>query len=169
MLKQIVITGVAAAGLILSAQASAHQNNNHTSHINNGHSHHQPAPRPAKFNVNREQRQQATMIRQGINTCQITPKEAKKLKSDQKRINKMEKRMRRDGLQKWERNKLKTVLHTARVKINRLTKNAKNCRPTRWNSSHGHNGNAHHSNNNRGNSTWNHSSSRGTFSISIGH
>ena len=166
MLKQLVITGVAAAGLILSAQASAHQNNNHTARVNNGHSHHQPAPRRAKFNVDKEQRQQANMIRQGINTCQITPKEAKRLRSDQKRINKMEKRMRRDGLQKWERNKLKTILHTARVKINRFTKNAKNCRPTHRNSSHGNHGNNNHA---HGNRTWSHSSNGGSFSITIGH
>lgn len=166
MFKQIFITGVAATSLMLSAQVSAHQNNSRTAHVNNGHSHHQPAPRRAKFNVNREQREQANMIKQGIKTCQITPQEAQKLKSQQNRIKKAEKRMRRDGLQRWERMDLKSRLHTARVKINKLTKNSKRCRTNRRHHRPGHNG---YRNNHRSNTTWSHNTRHGSFSISIGH
>lgn len=172
MLKQVIITGITAAGLLLSMQASAHQVNSHGSRVNNNHSHnnYQPVRRaPPPFNVNKEQREQATMIAQGVKTCQITPKEAQALYAQQNRIKKAEKRMRRDGLQNRERNTLKQRLHNARVKINNFTKNAKNCRPTRWNNSHGHRGNAHRSNNGRGHSTLNLSSGRGSISISVGH
>lgn len=173
MLKQVVITGIAAMGLMLSVQASAHQSNSHTVRINHGHSgHHQPV-KPPKFRVNREQREQANMIKQGIKTCQITPQEARKLNAQQNRIKKAERRMRKDGLQHWERSKLKQRLHNARVNINRLTKNAKNCRPKRWNRSnahHGHHGNANRRhNNNHVTGTWDLTSGRGTIGISIGH
>jgi len=168
MLKKVVTTGVAVAVMILSAQASAHQNNNHKPRVSHGHSHHQPSPRPARFNVNKEQREQATMIKQGIKTCQITPKEAQRLNKEQNRIRKTEKRMRHDGLQKWERKQLKSLLHNARVKINKLTKNAKHCRAPRWKKSNRHHGNAHRHNHGN-NIIWKKHTNGGTFSISIGH
>lgn len=170
MLKQFIITGVAAAGLMLTAQSSAHQSHNAPRiHHGHGHSHHQPAPRPPKFRVNKEQREQAMMIKQGVKTCQITPHEAQKLYAQQNRIKKAEKRMRRDGLQRWERNKLKARLKKARVRINRFTQNADNCRPIRWRHSDGHREHNNHGHNNHGHSTWSHTSGNGSFSITIGH
>ena len=187
MIKQVLITSIAAAGLLLSAQASAHSNGgsvtiwkNNASH-GHGHSHHakpvrRPAPKP-KYNVNREQRQQATMIQQGIQKCLITPREAAKLNKQQKRIKKAERRMRKDGLQRWERMKLKQRLHTARVQINRLTKNNKKCgrrghgsKKRGYNHSHGSN-HHNHSNGNHfhSHSNWGFSNDKGSFSISIGH
>lgn len=170
MLKQVVITGIAAMGLMLSVQASAHQSSSHTVRINHGHSgHHKPA-KPPKFRVNREQREQANMIKQGIKTCQITPQEATKLNAQQNRIKKAERRMRKDGLQRWERSKLKQRLHNARVNINRLTKNAKNCRSKRWNRSNNHHrGNANRHHNNHVTGTWDLTSGRGTIGIAIIH
>jgi len=161
MLKTMIITSMAAAGLMLSAQVSAHQSDRtvrwHNSH---SHSHHH---QPPKFRVNKEQREQAMMIRQGIKTCQITPQEASRLYNQQNRIKRAEQRMRRDGLQKWERNKLKKRLHRARININRLTKNGKTCWHHNRHRPYGHNDHHH------GSSTWNLGSGKGSISISIEH
>jgi len=182
MIKQMLITSIAAAGLLLSVQATAHSggsatvwNNSSHSHNNNGnhHSTRRHAPKP-KFRVNREQRQQATMIQQGIKTCQITPSEAARLNARQAKIKKAERRMRKDGLSYAESMKLKKRLHNARVQINRLTKNGKKCgrggHKRRHNHSHGSN-NHMHSNGNQyhTHSNWSTSNDHGSFSISIGH
>jgi len=125
---------------LLSAQASADQNR-HGAKNWKGHAsastkyvqpRHQKKSRYSKrrkpvYNVNREQRQQAVMIQQGIRTCQITPREARVLNKQQSRIRKAERKLRRNGLKRWEANTLKISLHTARVQINRLTKNRKTC------------------------------------------
>ena len=134
MIKQIVMTGFAAAALLLSAQVSAHQPGH--GKVWKSHSHkvtkqvtksrRQVVQRP-KFNVNREQRHQALMIKQGIRQCQITPREARVLNKMQKNIKRTERRMRKNGLQRWEVKQLKRSLHNARVKINRLSNNHKTC------------------------------------------
>jgi len=187
MIKQALITSIAAAGLLLSAQASAHSGSvtiwKNNSHIHNDHGRHihsapprRHAPKP-KYNVNKEQRQQAIMIQQGIKKCLITPSEAAKLNKKQNRIKKAERRMRKDGLQHWERMKLKKRLHNARVQINRLTKNGKKCgrrghgsRKRGYHHSHGSN-HHNHSNGNHfhSHSNWGFSNDKGSFSISIGH
>lgn len=187
MIKQVLITSIAAAGMLLSAQATAHNStgngstvwNNYT-HGHNSHGRHvnpTPVRRPAppKFNVNREQRQQATMIKQGIKNCRITPREANKLNNQQNRIKNAERRMRKGGLQHWERMKLKKRLHKARVQINRLTKNGEKCRRGGHKRRHQHNhgGNHNHSHSNGHNfhshSNWGFTNSHGSFSLSIGH
>ena len=181
MIRNIIITSVAAAGLLLSAQASAHNSNNVTwkngAH-GHGHSHNvKPQKRRApKFRVNKEQREQAQMIKQGIKTCQITPSEAKTLNKQQNRINKAERKMRKDGLRRWERQKLKQRLHNARVQINKLTKNRKKCgrhnKKRRHGQNHSHNGNKHSHAGGRhfhNHSSWNFSNRNGSFSFSIGH
>ena len=167
MIKQVLITGITAVGLLLSAQATAHNqggqgtfwNNSAHGHGHNGHA----QPQRRKFRVNREQREQAGMIRQGIRTCQITPREADRLNKQQNKINRAERRMRRgDGLQRWERQQLKQRLHNARVQINRLTKNRKTCNRHRGHNNH----NGGHRNNH---SSWNFSNGHGSFSINVGH
>ena len=187
MIKQALITSIAAAGLLLSAQATAHgvQSDYHVNGepaISWNHSHAKPVRRPApkrkKYNVNREQRQQATMIAQGIKTCQITQREAAKLNKQQKRIKKAERRMRKDGLQRWERMKLKTRLHNARVRINEFTKNSKKCgranKKRRGGHSYSHSHGSKHHKHSRGNhfhthSSWSTTNGHNSFSISIGH
>lgn len=188
MIKQVLITSIAAAGLLVAAQASAHnsggtvtvwKNSNASSH---GHKHHVKKVRraPPKYNVNKEQRQQAAMIKQGIQTCQITPKEAKKLNERQARIKKAERRMRSDGLSYNESMKLKKRLHNARVQINKLTQNANKCgRGHKKHSQghghgHSHGGNKHsHTNSKKRHSHttngWSKQNQYGTFSISFGH
>lgn len=195
MIKQVLITSITAAGLLLSAQATAHNSGgsvtvwkNASNSHNHGHKHHVKKVRraPPKYNVNREQRQQATMIAQGIKTCQITPREATKLNKRQAKINKTERRLRKHGLSYAESMKLKTSLHSARVQINRLTKNGKKCgrrahkrsfkhghkrvtKPT-YNHSHGHKQHRHTSGNNfHSHSNWGFTNNKGSFSISIGH
>lgn len=184
MIKQVLITSIAAAGLLVAAQASAH-NSGGTVTVwknanNHGHKHHVKKVRraPPKYNVNKEQRQQAAMIKQGIKTCQITPSEASKLNARQAKIKKAERRMRSNGLSYSESMTLKTRLHNARVQINKLTKNAKKCGRGHKKHSHGyshsHGGHKHthtnskkrHSHNTNGFSTKN---KYGTFSISFGH
>lgn len=165
MIKQVLITGIATAALLLSATATAHQGGGSVTIWNNaGHGHHHNVKpkrkHKPKFNVNKEQRQQAVMIQQGIKTCQITPAEAAKLKKQQKRIKKAERRMRSDGLQGWERNKLQQRLKNARIRINRFTKNRDRC-------GRGHKRNKRHGN--RHNTHWNFSNGHGSFSISLGH
>lgn len=189
MIKQVLITSIAAAGLLLSAQASAHSSGGEVTVWNNSahghtHKHHVKKVRraPPRYNVNNEQHQQATMIAQGIKTCQITPKEAAKLNKKQSKIRKAERRMRKDGLQHWERMKLKTRLHNARVQINRLTKNGKQCgrrahkrshkghTKRSYHHSHGHNQHKHSNGNNfHSHSNWGFTNNKGSFSISIGH
>ena len=168
MIKQVLITGIATAVLMLSATASAHQGGGSVTVWNNaGHGHHhnvKPKRRhKPKFNVNQEQRQQAVMIKQGIKTCQITPAEAAKLKKQQKRIKKAERGMRSNGLQKWERNALQKRLKNARIRINRFTKNRDRC-----GRGHGKKRNKRHGNNHN-NTSWNFSNGHGSFSINIGH
>lgn len=164
MIKHVLITGIATAALLLSATASAHKGGSVTvwNNASHGHNHHvKPKHRPKpKFRVNKEQRQQAVMIQQGIKTCQITPAEAAKLKKQQKRIEKAERRMRSDGLQSWERNKLQARLKNARIQINRLTKNRDRC-------GRGHKRNKRHGQ--RHNTSWNFSNGHGSFSINVGH
>ena len=160
MIKQILITGIAVAGFLVAAQVSAHNTGNVRVWNNgsNGHGHSHQTKRAPKFKINREQRQQRRMIRQGIKKCLITPAEAKRLNKQQKRINRAERRMRGDGLQRWERNRLQQRLHNARAQINRLTKNRKQC------------GRHQHRNNNRHNNTsWNFSNRNGSFSFNLGH
>jgi len=188
MIKQVLITSIAAAGLLLSAQASAHgvQTDHHVNGepaISWNHSHNtkparRPAPKRKKYNVNKEQRQQATMIAQGVRTCQITPREAGKLNRQQARIRKAERRMRKDGLQRWERMNLKNRLHKARVQINSLTKNSKQCgranKKRRGGRKHQHShGSKHHKHSNgnhfHSHSSWSTSNGHNSFSISIGH
>ena len=180
MIKQFIISSVAAAGLLVSAQATAHNTGgtvvwNNSAH-GHSHSHHvKPQRRAPKFRVNKEQREQAQMIKQGIKTCQITPAEAKILNKQQKRINKAESRMRADGLQRWERQKLKQRLHNARVQINKLTKNNKKCgrkNKRKHSFKHSHNGKHHSHANGRhfhNHARWNISNRHGSFSFSIGH
>ena len=132
MFKQSLIIGIAAAGLLLSAQASAYQSG-HSHKVTKKSSHSQsykakPRKRYApRFNVNREQRQQAIMIKQGIKTCRITPREARVLNKQQSKIKKTERRLRKSGLTRWETSHLKNRLHTARVQINSFTKNRNTC------------------------------------------
>ena len=111
MLKQITITTFAITALLVSMQASA------------ANQHHSKGK-----GIDKEQRQQAAMIKQGIKTCQITPREAKTLKTTQKRIAKLERKFKKNGLRSWERRTLISKLHSARVQINTLTKNRANCR-----------------------------------------
>ena len=111
MLKQITMSTVAIATLFFSMQASA---------FNQGHS--------KGHDINKEQREQAVMIQQGIKTCAITPREAQQLRTTQNNISKLEQKFKANGLRKFEYVALKNKLHTARVEINRLTKNRANCR-----------------------------------------
>lgn len=134
MLKKIIITSVAAAGLLLSVHASADQstykvkvwNNNAHNIVKNVKPNYRVKAQPS-FSVNKEQRQQATMISQGIQSCKITPTEAKVLNKQQKKIQKTESRLRQGGLSRWETNLLKTSLKSARIQINKLTKNRSTC------------------------------------------
>lgn len=134
MLKKIIITSVAAAGLLLSVHASADQStykikvwdNNAQNIVTTVKPNLLIKPQPT-FGVNKEQRQQATMISQGIKTCKITPTEAKVLNKQQKKIQKTEQRLRQDGLSRWETNLLQTSLKSARIQINKLTKNRSTC------------------------------------------
>lgn len=128
MIKQAVITSFAAAVLLLSVQASADQNSQRSNAWKNK----TPVTKHVKFrqpafNVNREQREQAAMIQQGIKKCQITPKEARVLNKQQARINKTERQLKKNGLNRREANQLKSALKSARIQINRLTKNRKTC------------------------------------------
>ncbi len=166
MLKQLLLTGIAGTLIIGASQASAHTLVTSSTWANTNHSHHNAQPKrnhaPA-FRVNQEQRQQATMIKQGIKTCRITPKEARRLQNEQQDIKRLEQKMRRGGLTQWERNTLKSHLHNARVNINRLTKNNVKCGSQRHhNNSHGHRGNNIH-----GSSTWNSGSVGGSATIWI--
>ena len=124
MFKKIAITIIAASALLVSMQASA---------AGHGHSHHK-----RDAGINKEQREQAVMIQQGINTCQITPAEARTLKNTQKRIKRLEKKFKANGYSRWETQTLRNKLHAARVEINKLTKNRSNCRPKPKYRSHGH-------------------------------
>lgn len=110
MFKHIAMTTVATAALFVSLQASAYS-------PNNGHD-----------SINKEQREQAVMIQQGIKTCEITPREAQTLRATQSRIAAMEKKFKANGMRSWERKTLQEKLHAARVEINQFTKNRTTCR-----------------------------------------
>ena len=148
MFKKIAMTTIAASTLLISMQASAH--NKHES------------------SVNQEQREQATMIQQGIKTCAITPNEARQLKSTQQRIAKLERTFKANGLSKWERKTLQDKLHAARVDINKLTKNRSTCRTDRHSQGrkHGASQDRHNGSNNYGQRSSN-SNSRGSISVTV--
>jgi hypothetical protein len=110
MFKKIAITTIAASALLFTMQASA----------SGGH-HKNDA------SINKEQRTQAVMIQQGIKSCKITPSEARKARSTQKRIAILEKKFKANGMSRWERDTLKKKLHAARVEINQLTQNRTTC------------------------------------------
>ena len=179
MIKQLFITGIAATGILLSAQSSAHNGNSGTIWNNSVHHHkhlhkvRRPAPKPIKFRINKEQRKQAAMIQQGIKNCRITPREANRLNNRQNRIKALERKMRRDGLQRWERKDLKKRLHNARTQINKLTNNRKRCNRygnKRHQHSHGHNHHQHtHGNRFHTHTSWGFTNRHGTFSMSFGH
>jgi len=133
MIKQTLITGIAAAVLLLSTQASAEQGRKNAKNMK------KKAPvvtkpvkpnrhkRPPMFNVDKEQRQQARMIQRGIRSCQITPREARRLDRRQYQIQQTERRLKRHGLQRWEVKQLKRELGAAREQINRLSNNHRTC------------------------------------------
>lgn len=106
MIKQIAITVLSVSALLVSYQASAHN---------------------TASEIDKQQSEQAAMIAQGMKTCQLTAKEAKALKTVQYEIAALEKKYRYGGLQSWELNTLTSKLHTARVEINKLTKNSTTC------------------------------------------
>jgi len=147
MFKKIALTTVAASTLLISMQASA--NNYHNKHA---------------ASINKEQREQATMISQGIRTCEITPAEARTLRSTQKRIATMESKFKRDGLTRWERQTLNEKLHAARVEINRMTKNRSTCYSKKHSNDRGY-GKSKDRRHNMSHSGY--SSSKGTISISV--
>ena len=150
MFKRIAITAVAASALLVSMQASAA----------GGHHHKRDA------GINKEQREQSVMIQQGIKTCQITPAEARTLKATQKRIADLERKFKSNGYSRWELQTLKNKLHSARVEINRLTKNRSNCRSKyRSNGHRRDHGASNH--NRRGASNHGHSNYRSAGSISV--
>jgi len=109
MFKHIAIAVITTSGLLLSAQVSAHQ---------------------SESEIDKQQKEQAVMIKQGIKTCQLTKKEAKTLNATQDSIAALEKKYRKNGLQTSELKTLTSKLHDARVQINKLTKNSTTCRPS---------------------------------------
>lgn len=113
MLKQIITTGVAALGLILTMQASAHQSHHHNGRDNNRY--HKPT-KPV-FNVNRAQSYQATLINSGVKNRSLTRYEENKLRKEQRAIAHLEHQYRRNGLQKWERNTLEKRLKSSSKRI----------------------------------------------------
>lgn len=113
MFKKVALATLATSAIVFSMQASA---------AGHGHGYHK---RDAQ--INKEQREQAVMIQQGIKTCQITPAEARTLRNTQSQINKLEGRFKANGLTPWESQTLLNKLHSARVQINKLTKNRDNC------------------------------------------
>lgn len=147
MFKKIALTTIAASTLLISMQASAH--NKHES------------------SVNQEQHEQATMIKQGIKTCAITPSEANKLNSTQQSIAKLERKFKVNGLSKWERKTLQDKLHAARVDINKMTKNRSTCRTDRHSQGrkHGVKQDRHNGSNNYGQRSSN--NSRGSISVTV--
>lgn len=152
MLKQITMTTIAAATLLVSMQASAYS-------PNNGHN----------SGINQEQREQAVMIQQGIRTCEITPREAQQLRATQSRIKSLEQQYRANGFSSWERQSLQNKLHAARVEINTLTKNRTTCR-TESKRDNRHYDNRQQGGNNRGSNNHgsnNHHSNGGSISVRI--
>ena len=150
MFKKIAMTAVAASTIAMSMQASA--NNNHHRH---------------NAAIDKEQREQAVMIQQGVKTCQITPAEAKQAYSTHQRIARMESKFKANGLSRWERQTLNEKLHAARVEINQLTKNRTTCRTKKHSNYRDHSGSKGHrngSNNYRYNSN---TQSKGSISISV--
>lgn len=127
MLKQITMSTVAIATLLVSMQASAFNQSHSKGH-----------------EINKEQREQAVMIQQGIKTCAITPREAQQLRSTQNNIAKLERKFKANGLQKFERKALQNKLHSARVEINRLTKNRTTCRSKYERNGYKHNAKSTH-------------------------
>ncbi|PWQ95702.1 hypothetical protein [Leucothrix arctica] len=146
MFKKIALTTIAASTLLISMQASAYSKH--------------------ESSVNQEQREQATMIKQGIKTCAITPSEASKLKSTQQRIAKLEHKFKANGLSKWERKTLQDKLHAARVDINKMTKNRSTCRTDRHSQGrkHGASQDRHNGSNNYGQRS---SNSRGSIAVTV--
>lgn len=106
MLNKIVIAAVSTSALLFAAQASAHS---------------------TASEIDQQQYEQSVMIAQGMKTCQLTPDEAKTLKTQAAAIAELESKYRANGLQSWELNTLATKLHTLRVSINTLTKNSTTC------------------------------------------
>lgn len=149
MLKQITMTTIAAATLLVSMQASAYSPNKHND-----------------SGINQEQRQQAVMIQQGIKTCEITPREAQQLRSTQSRIKSLEQKFRANGFSSWERQSLQSKLHAARVEINNLTKNRDTCRSNNKRDDRKHGANDHRSNNYNQSSNHNQRSG-GTISVRV--
>ena len=159
MLKQTLITLLAITSLVASVQASAHQDNNR----GHGARHwHQPQPKPVvpKFRINAAQARQAALINQGVQNRSLTRYEEKRLRDQQAGIARLEHRLRHAGLTKWERNTLKNQLIASRKLIKSYMNNHEHRKPR-----HHH----HRGHNTHGNTTWNHSSRSGSFSISIGH
>ena len=113
MLKQILTTGIAALGLMLTMQASAHQSHNGHGHDKNRY--HKPT-KPV-FSVNRAQSIQATLINNGVKNRSLTRYEETKLRNDQRSIAHLEHQYRRNGLQKWELNALEKRLKSASKRI----------------------------------------------------
>ena len=106
MNKQIAMTVLSVSALLFTYQASAHNSGSE---------------------IDKQQKEQATMIAQGMKTCQLTPEEAKSLKTIQSGIDAIEKKYRYGGLQSWELKTLTSKLHDSRVQINKLTKNSTTC------------------------------------------
>ena len=113
MLKKIITTGVAALGLILSMQASAHQSHNHNDRDSNRY--HKPT-KPV-FSVNRAQTIQARLISNGVKNHSLTRYEEKRLRQEQKEVASLEHKYRRGGLKKWERNTLEKRLKSSYKRI----------------------------------------------------
>ena len=119
MLKKVITTGMAALGLMLSMQATAHQSHHHNGH--DKHRYHKPT-KPV-FNVNQAQIFQANLINKGVKNRSLTRYEEKKLRLEQKQIAHFEYQYRRNGLQKWERNTLEKRLKSASKRIRSFMSN----------------------------------------------
>lgn len=160
MIKQTILSLIAASGMLALTQASAHQ-----SHHNGGHHWHQPSPPPKPmFDVNRAQANQAALINNGVKSRKLTRDEERKLRHQQAEIAKLEHHLRRGGLTHWELNTLKQRLMASKNLINAYLNNRNYRKPPRPHRPHHRNGHGH-----RGHHTWNHSSGRASFSITIGH
>lgn len=153
MLKKILTTGVAALGLLLTMQASAHQSNNHHNGRDNNRYH---KPTKPVFSVNRAQTLQARLINKGVQNRSLTKYEERKLRQEQKDIAHLEHKYLRGGLQSWERNTLEKRLKKANKRISSYMNNHERRQVKRKKQYH------HHS------KTSKHSSGNATFTMWIG-
>jgi len=117
MFRKILITSIAAVGLVSATmQASAH------SVMSNNHHHNAPAPRPT-YNINVNINLILTLINNGVRNNSLSHNEERLCRQDYKRISNLRTNYSRGGIQHHEHRQLESHIRNAQKRVRDYSRN----------------------------------------------